>query len=128
MITFDSRIAFRCAVITALLAMAFTLAAMPAQARAMSLEQQTALRCSAAFALVSAAQAHGDGTAAAYPDLSERGREFFVQASARLMDETALSRQELGAKLRTEALALQDGDALAAIMPGCLLLLDASGL
>ena len=80
-------------------------------------------RCGAAFALVAEGQANGNAEALAYPPLAERGREFFVQAGARLMDEAGLTREELSSVLSAEAQALWDEDALDAVMPACLPLL-----
>ena len=109
------------------------LAAGPALAQApapepspLSLQQGTALKCSAAFALGAAAQARGE--AREWPLLAERGREFLVRSSARIMDETGWSRDLVALKLKAEATALARPGALSATMPACLLLLDASGL
>lgn len=101
-----------------------------------TLEQAMLLRCSAAFAVVAGEQQRGVPRAQAYPALAERGREFFVRAGARLMDERKLSREQIEAAVRTEATALQDGAARASdpdkylddVMRPCLVVLDASGL
>ena len=92
----------------------------------LSMEQRTALRCSAAFAIVSTLQARGEATE--YPALGKRGREFFVRSAARIMDEAGLTRADLGAAMQGEALALSSDGALERTMPACLLLLDASGV
>jgi len=100
----------------------------------MSLEQQLLLRCSAVFAIVAAEQARG--VPSAYPPLAERGREFFVRSSARLIDELELTREELAARMQAEAEALrrnaaEAGDAAAyvdSVMQPCLSYLEASGL
>jgi hypothetical protein len=97
-------------------------------ARPLSLEQQAALRCSAAFAVMARHQAQGSSFALQYPALAERGREFFVLTAAKLMDDTALSREVLSEHLAREAARFQDRAMLEAQMPACLLLLDASGL
>jgi hypothetical protein len=97
-----------------------------APAKALSLQQSTALRCSVAFALGAAMQARGDGTQ--WPALSARGREFFVRVSAQIMDETGRTRDQVAAELTGQAATLGEPGALAAAMPPCLLLLDASGL
>nr|WP_240048848.1 hypothetical protein [Parerythrobacter lutipelagi] len=94
----------------------------------LSLEQQTALRCSAAFAIVADGQTRGNAKAARFPPLGQRGREFFVRASARLMDETGMDREAVAALLSMEARKLREDDTLEDAMPACLLLLDASGL
>ena len=92
----------------------------------LTLQQSSALKCSAAFALGAAMQARGDGSE--WPALNPRGREFFVRASAQVMDETGWSRDLVSLKLQEQAKLLADPGALAAAMPPCLLLLDASGL
>lgn len=113
------------------------LLAAPAAAQAdslppMSLEQQMLVRCSAAFAVVAGEQQRGLASGDRYPPLAERGKEYFVRAGARLMDELKLTREQVQARLSAEADALQGrtGGAagLDAIMPPCLSALDASGL
>jgi hypothetical protein len=101
-----------------------------------TLEHRMLLRCSAAFAIVAAEQQRGVSTALAYPPLGERGREYFVRASVRLMDELALTREQVAASLRSEVAALQKAAAEAAdpaasvdgVMRPCLSALEASGL
>jgi len=120
---------------------AATLLATPAAAQQaapapMSLEQAMLLRCSAAFAVMAGEQARGAESARAYPALGERGREFFVRASARLMDERNLSRPQVEAALREEASRFQADAARApdrarfvdGVMQPCLGVLEASGL
>lgn len=92
----------------------------------LSLQQSTALRCSAAFALGAAMQSRGEG--ADWPALAPRGREFMVRASAQVMDETGRTREQVAAELTGQAKSLAEPGALAAAMPPCLLLLAASGL
>ncbi len=94
----------------------------------LSLEQRMLLRCSAAFALVAHGQAIGDPAALAWPAMGTRGREFFVRASARLIDEASLDRAALTAVMVQEAQGLGDGDALTTAMPPCLSALEAAGL
>jgi hypothetical protein len=91
-----------------------------------SLEQQTALRCSAAFAVGATLQQHGQ--AGDWPPLASRGREFFVRAMAQLMDDTGRTREQVAEAVAVQAKQLSDRAALDAAMPPCLLLLDASGL
>jgi hypothetical protein len=116
-----------------------SLAAIPAAAQdatPLSLEQRMLLRCSAVFAIVAGEQSRGVASAAAYPPLAQRGREYFVRASARLMDELELSREQLTAHLQAEVGALQAGATEAGdrakfidgVMRPCLTALDASGL
>lgn len=96
--------------------------------RSLSLENRTALRCAAAFAIVADGQARGKKDALAYPALDQRGREFFVRSSARVMDDTGMDRAAVAAALQAEAKDLWDKDAIGQIMPSCLLLLEASGV
>ena len=94
----------------------------------LSLEQRTALRCAAAFALGAEAQARGDPQAANLPPLAQRGREYFVRLSARIMDDTGLPRGAIAAALVTEAEQLVSRDERHSAVPPCLVLLDAAGL
>lgn len=95
-------------------------------ARPLSMPQQAALKCSAAFALGAAAQARGGGKA--WPPLAVRGREYFVRTSASIMDATGRSRDQVSADLGVQARTLTRPGALDAAMPPCIALLDASGL
>ena len=90
--------------------------------------QQGAIRCSAAFALIAERQRLGDEAALQYPPLGERGREFFVRASARVMDQSELDRPAIAAQLRRQAESIVAEGTLDEIMPPCLLLLEASGI
>ena len=89
----------------------------------LTLDQRMMLRCSAAFALVANRQGGGEDWALAYPPLAESGREFFVRATARLIDETGSGPEALEPLLRAEAEALLDRQVLQAVMPVCLALL-----
>ncbi|MBB3033766.1 hypothetical protein [Alteriqipengyuania lutimaris] len=91
-------------------------------------DQQGAIRCSAAFALIAERQRLGEEAALEYPPLAERGREFFVQASARVMDESELDRAAISAQLRSQAQSIVAEGTLDQIMPPCLMLLEASGI
>ncbi len=95
----------------------------------------TALRCSAAFGIVAAEQQRGVAVSIRdYPPLSTRGREFFVQTGARLMDEQKLTREQVRArfqaeveKLQAEAIAAPDPAVLVrGVLGPCLALLDAT--
>lgn len=94
----------------------------------LSLEQNTALRCAAAFALTAEAQARGDAAATALPPLAGRGREYFVRVSARLMDELELDRPRLSSLLHNHASALIEGKDATVVARACLPMLDAAGL
>lgn len=111
------------------------LAAAPAQAQVPVADLTISLRCAAAFGIVADEQKRGVASAIAdYPPLGLRGREFFVQIGARLMDEQRLGRAEMQARFKAEVEALQaqsmaaaDPKAtVAAIMAPCLKLLDAA--
>ena len=105
----------------------------PANSPSLTLAQETSLRCSAAFGLIAYDQKRGAPGASAFPPLAERGREFFVRTTARLMDETGATRETVQALLKVRVDELQKG-AAAAANPGeftgrtvraCLPLLDA---
>ena len=113
------------------LAVCAALLAAPAAAQEaprFTLEHRMLLRCSAAFALVAYRQGTGDGEAAQYPPLKERGSEYFVRASARVMEEAGLDRTAVTAALQEEARTLLQGGTLTAVMPVCLSALEAAGL
>lgn len=93
----------------------------------------TALRCSAAFGIVAQEQASGVGSARTdYPPLNQRGREFFVQTAARLMDAQQLDRPAVQLRLHAEVAKIQSEVSAAAdpavrfkaIMTPCLAVLD----
>lgn len=106
--------------------LASPVAAQVASPPQISLDHRMLLRCSAAFALIAYRQDAGDASAQQYPPLKERGSEFFVRASARVMDEAKLDRNGVSEALKAEAQTLLQGGTLAAIMPACLSALDAS--
>ena len=109
--------------------LAITLLAAPAAAQdpqPRSLEHKMLLRCSAAFALVARWQQAGNAEFLRYPPLGERGREFFVRASAKVMDEAGLDRDGIEAALVLEAQSLLPAGAVDAVMPACLSALAAS--
>lgn len=89
--------------------------------------QATALRCGVVFALGARLQADKSPLAAGWPQLGTRGKEYFVRVTAQLLDDTGASRETLSAMAMRQVSALSDPAALAAAMPGCLPLLDASG-
>ena len=115
------------------------LAAAPAAAQEpppFTLEHRMLLRCSAVFAIVAAEQQRGVASALAYPPLTERGREYFVRSSVRLMDDLELTREQVEASLRTEVEGLRKASAEAvepaayidSVMQPCLSALEASAL
>ena len=115
-------------------AASLALAAQPAppatEAPQLSLEQATGLRCGVAFALVAQGQQAGDPAALAYPAMDPRGKEFFVRFMAALMEDPRFSRDLVTslALRETQELARGGPEALSAVMPACLQLLDLSGL
>lgn len=118
--------------ISSLLAAALALQSAPVpaapQPAPLSQENRALLRCAAAFALVAREQAAGDASARTWPDLTTRGREFFVRALAQLMDETGRDRAGIAQLANTEAQALAASGDVPRIMPSCLLMLEASGV
>ena len=108
--------------------LAFQPAPATAEPAPLPADQQGAIRCSAAFALIAERQRQGDEAALQYPPLADRGREFFVRSSARVMEENGLARPAIEARLRRQATTILDEGTLDEIMPPCLLMLEASGL
>lgn len=100
----------------------------PDAAVSLTLEQQAALRCSAAFALVSAGQERGNEVALEYPPLAQRGKEYFVRSMAQVMDDTGMTREQVSRLVSQSAQDLWDENGIGDAMPACLLLLDASGV
>mgnify|MGYP001552059504 CR=1 FL=1 len=91
-------------------------------------EQRTLLHCSATFALVSGRQHAGDRAALAFPDISQRGREYFVRALVQLMDDAGLDRATIVKLVQAEAARLEKSPELLEGMPACLASLEASKL
>ncbi len=91
----------------------------------------TAPRCGIAFAMVEGWQSAGDPRGAAWPDIAGTGgREFFVVAMARLIDSYGLEREDVGRLVSAEVAKHEadNGEAVAAMMPACLALLETSGI
>lgn len=120
--------------LTAILSAAMALQAAPAapaplpEPAALSQDNRALLRCASAFALVARAQTQGEAEAKGWPDLTVRGREFFVRALAQLMDETGRDRVAIAALANSEAQALAASGDVPRIMPSCLLMLEAAKL
>lgn len=89
--------------------------------------QAAALRCAVVFAVGARFQSEKQPLALGWPPLATRGREYFVRVTAKLMDDTKASRETITAMAMRHAPPLSTPGALAAAMPGCLPLLDASG-
>jgi len=99
--------------------------ALAAPPRALTADEHGALRCAAAFAMVSAAQARGDAEARKFPPLAQRGREFFVRLGAQLMDAAGLDEAGVKAAAQAEASDLRRSGGPQLAMPFCLRVLDA---
>src|SRR5881394_978040 len=91
-------------------------------------DQRTLLHCSATFALVSGRQHAGDKAALSQPDVTQRGREYFVRALVQLMDDAGLDHAAVARLVQDEAAKLQGSPDLLKEMPACLASLQASGL
>lgn len=113
--------------------------AVPATAQdlpALTIEQQTLVRCSATFAIVAGEQAKGDPAALRYPALDKRGSEYFVRTAATLIDDLGITRETAMQLLNREAGRVQAERVAAAdpaeltdrVMQNCLVSLTASGL
>ena len=94
----------------------------------LNLAQQTSLRCSAAFALVQRDRNGDRNSHPDYPEMEERGKEFFIQTGLQLMAETGIGEAQYQELIYAEIDSLSAPQKLAEVMPGCLLLLDASGI
>ena len=91
----------------------------------LSAEDRAALRCSAAFAIVTQ-RAGQDGVL--QTELRQRGREFFVVTLASQMEKHKLDRAAIEREVRAEAQKLSQSGEADKIMPACLLMLQAAGL
>lgn len=111
--------------IFASLALALQAAAAPP---ALTLDQNAAVRCAAAMALTAQAQVRGEPAATALPPLGERGREYFVRVSARLMDDLGLDRDQIASLFRQHAGELARSGEATGVARACLPLLDTAGL
>lgn len=111
-------------ILTALALIATPLAA-AAQPAPLSLEHRMLLRCAATAAMVAYGQEKGDPAMADYPDLRERGRDFFIRASVRVMDEAGLDRGLVETALRAEAADIAAAGSVHQMMPVCLPLIPA---
>ena len=100
----------------------------PAPAAELSQENTALLRCSAAFALVSFGQEAGSEDALKWPQIDPRGREFFVRAMAKIMDDTGMDRDQVSELASAEAQKLLDADQVNSVMPACLTMLESSGV
>ncbi|MBY6218810.1 hypothetical protein [Qipengyuania aquimaris] len=105
----------------------------PVDLPALTLEQQTNLRCGVVFGIVDGYQSRNDERALAYPTIAPRGREFFVRTTAKIMEDERFTRPVIVSHVGRQMASLEtdgehDFEAIDEIMPACLSLLDASGL
>ena len=114
----------RTAIALALLA-ASTVAAAQTPMPQLSLDHRMLLRCSSAFALLANGQENGDAAALRYPDVRQRGREFFVRGAAQVMEEAGLDRIQIEVALSAEARDISENGTIEDVMPICLNLLPA---
>ena len=101
----------------------------PASLADLPIEQATAPRCGIAFGIVQGWQDQADPRGEAWPAINQgKGREFFVVAMARLIDDYNLTNEDVTRLTRAEVerLSEQNGKAVSAMMPACLALLDIS--
>jgi len=108
-------------VVPALVCASTPASAAPAEPR-MSVEDQAAVRCSAAFALVAGEQ--GRGAETGLPSLGQRGREYMVRTGARLLDK-GWSEAQVTAAMQTAARDLDDRGTVMQVAAPCMALLDA---
>lgn len=95
------------------------------------LTEAAAPRCGIVFALIEAAQQAGDSEAKQWPDLANaNGREFFVRAMAKLMEDRGLDQLAVRALAEREAVRLsnEDNRQAHALMEPCLLMKQTAGL
>jgi hypothetical protein len=97
------------------------------EATPISLESRALLRCAAAFALIANDQEGGIENARNWPELGDRGREFFVRALAQVMDQTGFDREGIARAAGAEAEEIRRSGNLDKIMPACLVMLEESG-
>lgn len=101
----------------------------PATFADLSVEEATAPRCGVAFAIAQGWQEAGDARGESLPNLkAANAREFFLTAMVRLIDRYSLERADVTKLVRAETARHRANDFadVAAMMPACLVLLDAS--
>lgn len=95
----------------------------------LTLEQSSALKCGVGFAMAEQIRGEDGRVSPPSPELRTRGREFFVRGAARIMDQTGASREEIAALVAAQSAELRaNPEQIDAMMPACLLLLEASGI
>jgi|GEM_PF-1704615 len=94
----------------------------------LTIEEATAPRCGIAFAIAQGWQEAGDARGQALPELKGTdAREFFLTAMVRLIDRYGLERSDVVALVQSETARHRANDysEVEAMMPACLVLLDA---
>jgi hypothetical protein len=95
------------------------------------IEEATGPRCGVVFAIVEGQQSVGESRATQWPDLAKtNGREFFVRAMAKLMDDRKIGREQVARLVERERATLSQDDFKAAyeLMEPCLLMKQSVGL
>ncbi|MEM6475521.1 MAG: hypothetical protein AAF687_05080 [Pseudomonadota bacterium] len=92
------------------------------------ISEATPPRCGVVFAIIDRAQKEGDENAKQWPDLADgSGREFFVRAMAKLMDDRKFTQEQISA-LTMREVELMTMSQASEMMPACLLMKRSAGL
>ena len=92
------------------------------------ISEATPPRCGVVFAIIDRAQKEGDENAKQWPDLADgSGREFFVRAMAKLMDDRQFTQEKISA-LTMREVELMTMKQASDMMPACLLMKQSAGL
>lgn len=101
----------------------------PASLADLSVEEATAPRCGMAFGIVQGWQEAGNQRGTAFPSMKEaNAREFFLRAMVRLIDRYNLERPDVARLVEAETQRYESDNftSVEAMMPACLILLDAA--
>ena len=101
----------------------------PVSLAEISVEEATAPRCGMAFGIVQGWQEAGDKRGTAFPSMKQaNAREFFLRAMVRLIDRYNLERSDVVRLVEAETLRYESDNfaSVKAMMPACLILLDAA--
>lgn len=105
--------------------------AAPTELSQLPLEQAAAARCGVVFAMTEGLQQAGDARAKELPDIkSGNGREFFVRAMAKIMEDQGLDREAVLAMVAREVESLSSDEyaRVFELMPTCLVMKENAGL